>query len=122
MIGALLALIPGLGSVVQGISSAYFDKQVRMYMARTGTTRDVAVAAIQATASVENRWWFVAALIPAFALPFVIYDWKAVVWDNIVLGGQGSTPALGGTLNWVHITVVSSIFVHGIMDSFKRSL
>ena len=120
MLGGLLGLIPGLGTIVQGVAGAYFDQKVRIYQAKTGATRDVAVAAIQAAEAVQTRWWFVAALIPAWALPFVIYDWKAVVWDNIVMGGEASTPALVGTLNWVHITIVASIFAHGIMDSFRR--
>lgn len=117
----LLSLIPGLGSIAQGIAGAYFDKQVRLYMAKTGTSRDVAVAAIQAMASVQDRWWFVAALVPAFALPFVIWTWKAVVWDKIVMAGATSTDPLTGTLGWAYTIIVSSIFVHGMVDSFKRS-
>jgi hypothetical protein len=121
MLAALLGLIPGLSSLVAGVSKAYFDQKVRIYQAKTGATRDVAVAAIQASGSIATRWWFVAAIIPLWAFPFIVMDWKIVLYDVLWMNGQASTPALRGTLDWVHVTIVASLFVHGVVDTFTRN-
>lgn len=62
--------------------------------------------------AVEQKWSFVAALIPITALPFIIWTWKAVLWDKIIMAGTTSTPALTGTLGTVYITVMGAIFLH----------
>lgn len=118
LLGNLLGLIPGLENLANTFIAKHYDAQVQTYMARTGANKEMAIAAIQAAASVQNRWWFVAVLIPIFALPFAAYIWKALVWDMML--GLGTTPSINDpTLHWVFITVVTSIFVHGIADSLR---
>jgi hypothetical protein len=78
---------------------------------------EVDVASTQAMASVENRWWFVSAMIVLFAMPFAVYDCKAVLWDNIIAPAfhiQASTPPLKSTLDYIHRIVVVGIFLHAV--------
>jgi hypothetical protein len=81
------------------------------------TQAAVEEASIAATAQVETKWWFVAALIPIFALPYAIYDGKAVLWDNIIMQGHSSTPALHGSLDTLNWVIVTGLFLHAITKS-----
>lgn len=38
----------------------------------------------------EQGHWYTAIIRPLFALPFIIYAWKIVVWDKVL--GLGTTP------------------------------
>lgn len=70
----------------------------------------VATTAITAEAQVQTKWWFSALIPPLFALPFIAYTWKVVVWD--ILLGLGSTDPIGGTVGWVYTMVVGFYFLH----------
>jgi len=122
MLGALLGLIPGLSGVVQGITTAYFDQKVRLYQAKTGATRDVAVAAIQGTTAVAQRWWFVAILYPLGALPCLAYLYKTIMWDVIIMGGTTETDPLKGMIGWAFYTIIGSIYVHAIVDTVVKEI
>lgn len=52
----------------------------------------------------QGRWW-TALPRPAFALAFVIYVWKVIVWDKVL--GWGTTDPLSGVMNewaWIVLT------------------
>lgn len=69
-------------------------------------------AAIQGMSAVEVKWPFVAMLLVLFALPVGIYDAKCILWDNIIMHGTVSTPALKGSLanlNWI---IPTGLFLH----------
>ena len=116
MLALLLPFLGGLINPILNYLTKRQDAQVQIYMAKTGADRDTAIAAIQATAAIQGKWWFVAALQPLFALPFVIYTWKVVLWD--IVFKLGETDAIHGTVGWVYTIVVSSVFVHGITSTF----
>lgn len=83
---------------------------------------NVAVAEAQAMSAVERQWWFVAALIPAFALPFVIWIWKAVAWDKVIgpiLGFHSRTDGLGA-LDWSFNIILTGLFLHSVMKIFDK--
>lgn len=120
MLAALLAfinVIPGLGAVAQGITKAITDAKVNMLVARTGTTRDVAVETIRAAALADQAHsvqmqavlnsplvW----LIMAFGSVVFAYFAKCVVWDTML--GWGSTPALHGDVAvWMN-TIINWVF------------
>ena len=44
----------------------------------------------------EQGRWYTAMIRPLFALPFVIYAWKVVVWDKVL--GWGVTDPLSGAI------------------------
>lgn len=123
MIGLLfgfLHLIPGFTSLAQAIVGKVYDSKVAMYQARWGTTRDVAVAAIQAAATDNQskvRWAQAIAQSPVLsfvvvglAFPFIFYLNKTIVWDTCL--GLGSTPPLKYALltQWGG-TIIGGLFV-----------
>lgn len=103
----MLSLILSLLKVVGGIFGNFTSEETAVVQANAS----VETAAIVGTASVERQWWFVSAAVAAFAMIFIPYDFKAVVWDNVVMNGTTSTPALHGDLEWVHLTVVGGLFL-----------
>lgn len=107
----MLALILSLLKIVGGIFGNIAGTETAVAQANA----QIETAAIVGAASVERQWWFVSAAVAAFAIIFIPYDFKAVVWDNVFMNGATSTPALHGDLEWVHLTVVGGLFLR----SFK---
>ncbi len=121
----LLGMIPGIGSIVQTITTKWFDTKVQLYQARTGATKEVAVAAITAAVS-DNQtkvaWLnavagsrFLQFIVGGFALPLIVYMNKAYVWDNVIhpifWDGYGFTPPLKGLVaDWGGV-IIAGIFV-----------
>lgn len=64
--------------------------------------------------AVEQKWPFVAAMIPVMAMPYAVWLWKAIVWDKIIEGGTTSTDPLGGPLGYGFVVVLSGLFLHAI--------
>lgn len=110
---SLLKFIPGLSGLATTWLTDHYNAQVQEYVERLGVNRDVAVAIIQEQEAVQTKWWFVAAIPPLFALPYVLYTWKAVFWDKVVTGGTTSTDPINGTLGTVFIMIVTFYFVKG---------
>lgn len=128
MIGVVLTLlrmIPGIGSLISTITTKWMDTKAQMYAERMGVTKDVAVAAIQASA-LDNQtkvgWLnavagsrFLQFIVGGFAFPLIVYMNKAYVWDNIIhpmfWDGYGFTPPLTGLVTeWAGV-IISGIFV-----------
>lgn len=53
-----------------------------------------------------------------FALPFIVYIWKLVVWDKVA--GLGITDSLSPTLENIMWTVIGGYFVQWTIGGFKR--
>jgi hypothetical protein len=115
---ALLSLIPGIGTVIQSVLGAVFDAKVKITQAKTGADRDTAVALLKA-AEVEahertaalaiiasNK--FLTFLVIAFAAPYIVFEFKVVIWD-IVLGLGSTDPIKGQVADWATV-IIPSIF------------
>lgn len=113
MIMGVLKFIPGLSNFATTWLNDKYNAQVTEYTARLQVNEEQAAAIIAMEQAVQTRWWFVAAIPPLMALPFVGYLWKSVFWDNVVLGGEGSTPALHGDLQTIFIMILSYYFIKG---------
>lgn len=107
MFTVVFSIFKLLGNVFSG----YFTEKVALVQAEAG----VETAAINATASVETRWWFVAAMIPVFALPYAIWEWKAIVWDKVIEHGLTRTDPLSGPLAWGFPVVLGGLFMHWLI-------
>lgn len=121
----LLGMIPGLSSLIQFIAGKWMDSKVAIFQARMGVTRDIAVAAIQAE-TLNNQakvgWLnavassrFLQFIVGGFALPWIVYGNKVILWDNIIhkffWGVYGFTPPIGGLVgNWAEI-ILGGIFI-----------
>lgn len=57
----------------------------------------------------EQGNWLTRSIRPLFALPFVIYIWKLVVWDKVL--GLGVTDGLNNWLYGIAGTIIGSYFV-----------
>lgn len=113
IIGQFFSLVPGLTGLGQEWVKAHYDAQVQQVMAKLNTDRDTAVAVLQMQGEVQTKWWFVAALPPLWALPFVLWTWKAVVWDKIIMYGTTTTDSLGGVLMTAYLMILTFYFAQG---------
>lgn len=111
--GQILTFIPGLTKLGQSWVDDHYNAQVAEYTTRLNVSRDQAVAILQMQQAVQTKWWFVAAIPPMFALPYVIYTWKAIVWDKVIMQGATSTDTVGGFLGTVFLMIVTFYFAKG---------
>lgn len=123
MLMTILALIPGLSTLVTSVATAYFNAKVQITTAKIGGDTAVAkgliVAAAQSEASSVDRLkviggsWVLSFLVIGFSLPWIAYEWRCVVWDNVINNGATSTPAIGGQLaDWAK-TIIACLFGSG---------
>ncbi|WP_371346449.1 hypothetical protein [Ancylobacter sp. IITR112] len=56
----------------------------------------------------EQGRWYTAIIRPLFALPFIVYVWKLVVWDKVF--GWGVTDPLSAQLSDIMLTVIGVYF------------
>lgn len=131
---SLLGMIPGFLTLATSIATAWFNTKVSLYQAKTGAAKEVAVAAIQAQAAVQEKWWFAAVPPALIGFSIALYIAKAVVWDKVVgsfVGCSGHPPAgtcttfatdaMGGDLHWVLITVITGYFSMAVADKWFNS-
>ena len=57
----------------------------------------------------EQGSWMTRWVRPAFALPFVLYIWKIVLWDKVL--GWGVTDSLSDNLTTILVTIVGAYFI-----------
>lgn len=118
MIAALLALIPGLSTLVTSITTAFFNAKVQITQARIGGDRDVAVQLVQAAVQQEHedtaKLGIIAGnklltiMLVAFATPLIWFEWKVIVYDTIL--GLGTTDAVKGQVaDWGN-TIIYFLF------------
>jgi len=55
---------------------------------------------------------------PLFALPFVIYIWKLVVWDKVL--GYGSTDSLSPDLANIMMLIIGAYFLDRTVKAWTR--
>jgi len=55
---------------------------------------------------------------PLWAMPFVVYTWKAVVWDKVL--GWGSTDALSGSVATLAVTIATAYFGGRTIEKVAR--
>lgn len=120
---AVLNMIPGLSSLITGITSAYFNSKVELAQARIGGDTAVAIATIRAAAVEDatsvNRLrviggsWVLSFLVIGFSLPYMIYEWQCVVYDKVLMHGTTSTDALGGDISAWATVIITCLFGSG---------
>lgn len=119
MIGLLVGLINPLGRIVDKIA----DVRVRLASEQNTSARialEEEVAALQARRDVilaaqsdpMERWVRI-----GFALPFVAYVWKLVVWDKLL--GWGVTDNLSADLWNILYIVLGGYFVDTVVRRLR---
>jgi hypothetical protein len=130
MLTPILALFQAIPSITGGINnfvSKYYDAKVQITAARIGGDVDVAKALVSGVvAEGQTRVEFLKAvsqskflmfLVGGFALPWIIYEWKAVPFDNIFCpwwyGKACFTPTITGLVaDWSGV-ILAGIFGTG---------
>jgi hypothetical protein len=133
IVGAVLAFFQAIPSLVHGFEAftkAHYDAKVKLTSARIGGDVDVAKAIVAGTVAEGNtRVEFLKAvsqskflmwLVGAWSGPWIIYEWKVVVWDNIVsfalFGVYGFTPEIKGFVAaWAGVILAGAFGTGGVM-------
>jgi hypothetical protein len=120
------------GPIINGLLSAYktrlqslnSEDQKALELLEAEIAADTAARA-QATQLLiaEQGRWYTAIMRPLFALPFVIFSFKVVVWDKVL--GLGITDKLDPNMWGVFQAIVVSYFgataVERVARIFKRT-
>lgn len=130
MLLAILAFFKAVPAITGGITAfttSYYNAKVQITTARIGGNVEVAkqlITGIVAEGQVRVEFLktvtqskFLMWVVGLFAGPWIIYEWKVVVWDNIlaftIYGVYGFTPAVEGTVGtWAGI-ILTGIFGAG---------
>jgi hypothetical protein len=105
------------GGIVNSILQAYQSKLAAdnsEQATRAKLASDVAALEVQKASFnrdvliSEQGHWFTAIIRPLFAVPFVIYLWKLVIWDKVL--GWGVTDGLSSDLTSIEHTVIAAYF------------
>lgn len=130
MLTAILAFFQAIPAITGGVNhfvSKYYDAKVQITTARIGG--DVSVAKQMVTGVVAegqtrveflktvSQSKFLMWLVGGFAFPWVAYEWKVVLWDNMLCftlyGVYGFTPTIKGVVgDWAGL-IIGGIFGAG---------
>jgi hypothetical protein len=118
IIMTVLHLIPGLSTLATGWVTAAYNAKVAITTAQIGGDVTVASAMVNAAAVSEATRvkglqviagsWILSFLTLGFALPFMVYEAKVVVWDT-VLGWGVTNPVHGAVIDWGS-TIIACLF------------
>ncbi len=109
---------------INNFVSKYFDAKVQITAARIGGDTAIAkamVSGVVAEGQVRVSFLdtvghskFLMILIGSFAFPWVVYEWKVVLYDNIIspayFGYPGFTNAIGGHVGDWGGVIITAIF------------
>ncbi len=133
MLTAILAFfqaVPAIAGGINNFTNKYYDAKVQITTARIGGDRDVAKQLVTGIVTEgQTRVEFLKAvgqskflmfLIGGFAFPWMVYQAKVVLYDNIVshwiYGVYGFTPAIGGTVGeWAGVIIAGIFGAGGVM-------
>ena len=111
-----------LRTVTQGIIEARRDVQ-RAKNASERLEAEKAVAQLQAQQAIllaEQASWMTRPIRPLFALPFIIYNMKIVIWDKVL--GLGTTDVLSSQMLQIEMIVIGAYFVGRPFEKMARRL
>lgn len=110
--------IKGLLGFGTSIASAIADAKIAVIHARTEEERIRAnerVVALEIQSRVHGRWEGFVRF--AFAVPFVTYTWKLILWDKVLKWGV--TDPLSPTLEYLLFAIVGFYFLHSILQKAR---
>ena len=121
MAGRILSWLFGRGieSIGAQLNRAY-ETRMKAKNDRERVQAEKEIAHLQARYSVlvaEQGHWMTRWIRPAFALPFVIYDFKVIVWDKVL--GWGTTDALAAEFWQLQMIVFGAYFLTRPLEKKK---
>lgn len=129
----LSAFLVWLGNLLGGPARAAVDAY-RAKLAAENTSEKIAADLAARELAVEQREselanamvlaeqgrWYTAVPRPLFAIAFIIYVWKVVVWDKVL--GLGTTDALTGDVSQWTTIVLTAYFGGRSLEKIVRVL
>lgn len=130
IITAVLAFFQAIPAITGGITAfttAYYNAKVQITTARVGGDVKVATQLVTGVVAegqtrieflkVVSQSKFLMALVGGFAFPWIIYQGKVVLWDNVlchaIYGVYGFTPTITGVVgDWAGL-IIGGIFGTG---------
>ena len=127
MWGWLASLIGGpvVNGLIEGYKARLSAENMSEKIAADLAARELAVEqrerelATQVVIAEEGRW-YTALPRPLFALAFIVYVWKVVVWDKVF--GLGSTDSLSGDVAQWAMIVLTAYFGGRSLEKVARIL
>lgn len=124
MLTFILGLLTSVVAPLSSIAGKIADAKVAAAQAATDKERihaDERVATLEARKAVMiaesgsriNAW-----IRASFALPFVIYNGKLILWDKVL--ALGSTDPLSAELFQIELACIGFYFLYDITARFKR--
>ncbi len=113
----MLSFLFGLINPLTGIVEKIFAARMAAAQAMTDQEKIAAeerVATLQARRDVlvaEGGSRLNAFIRGMIMLPYIVYLWKLIVWDKIIMGGTTRTDDLSDNLWWIMITGVGFYFI-----------
>jgi len=122
MFALLLNFLGGgaLKTVTEGIVQARRDAQA----AKNTTERveaEKVVATLEAQQIVllaEQGSWMTRPIRPLFALPFIIYNFKIILWDKVL--GLGATDPLSAEMLQIEMIVIGAYFLGRPFEKYMK--
>lgn len=111
MLSFLLGILNPLGKIADRLQAAY-EAKLRAQNDAERIAADVRIKQLEAQQRVlvaEQKNKLTRWIRPAFALPFIIYDFKIVVWDKVL--GLGTTDALSPEFWQLQMIVFGAYFL-----------
>jgi hypothetical protein len=125
LITTFLGMIPGLSSMVTGITNAWFNSKVQITTAKIGGDVAVATELVKASAKMEHERTtqlsvfagskVLSVILIGFATPLIIYEWVIIIHD-IVLGYGSHDPIRGQVADWGN-TIIAFLFGSATIQS-----
>ena len=124
----ILSALGLIANPIANITKAIADEKIALLNAQTDQQRiqsQERIATLQAQRDVlvndtPLAKFFDACVRMGFALPFLIYNGKLVLYDKVLMGGHTSTDTLSSNLLEIEMIVVGFYFLHSIGSLFKR--
>jgi hypothetical protein len=119
---------PIIGGMVDGYKAKLAAGNTSERIAADLTGRELAVEQREEELKaqiliVEQGHWFTRMVRPLWALPFIIWTWKVVVWDKVFADWtHGSTDALDGQIGILCTTVAGAYFIGRSAETITRIL
>lgn len=120
MLGAILGLLDPVSRIASKIAEAYVARQ-NAETDRQRIAADEQIKTLEARRAVlvaESGTKINAFVRAGFALPFVIYNAKLVIWDKVL--GLGVTDPLSRDLFQVELACIGFYFLYDTVARLKR--
>lgn len=75
----------------------------------------------QAILIAEQGSWMTRSIRPMFALPFIIFNFKVIVWDKVIMGGATKTDPLSAEMFELQMIVFGAYFIARPFEKWVKS-